>query len=82
MTLPQLIARFIVNDLAGILKRKGLSIERCPINPQDLRYALELMQDGHLERKDVRLWCMEECDKHIEAVAGIVAMVKEKALST
>lgn len=79
MTLPQLIAKFIANDLAGILKRKGLTIERCPIIPQDLRYMLELMQDGHLERKDVRLWCMEEIDKHIQAVADIVAMVKEKA---
>jgi Asp-tRNA(Asn)/Glu-tRNA(Gln) amidotransferase B subunit len=78
MTLPQLIAKFILNDLAGILKKKGLTIERCPINPQDLRYALELMQEGHLERKDVRLWCVEECEKHVQAVAMIVAMVKEK----
>ena len=79
MTLPQLIAKFISNDLAGILKRKGLTIESCPISPKELRYALELMQDGHLERKDVRLWCMEEIDKHIQSVADIVAMVKEKA---
>jgi Asp-tRNA(Asn)/Glu-tRNA(Gln) amidotransferase B subunit len=61
--MPVLIAKFMSNDLAGILKNNGFSTDYrdCPIDPQDLRMMLELMNDGHLDRKDVRLWCVETC---------------------
>jgi Asp-tRNA(Asn)/Glu-tRNA(Gln) amidotransferase B subunit len=63
--MPVLIAKFMLNDLAGILKNNGFSTDYrdCPIDPSELRSMLELMNDGHLERKDVRLWCVEMCKK-------------------
>jgi Asp-tRNA(Asn)/Glu-tRNA(Gln) amidotransferase B subunit len=63
--MPVVIAKFMLNDLTGILKNNGFATDYsdCPINPQELRMMLELMNDGHLERKDVRLWCVEMCKK-------------------
>jgi Asp-tRNA(Asn)/Glu-tRNA(Gln) amidotransferase B subunit len=63
--MPVLIAKFMLNDLAGILKNNGFNADYsdCPIEPQNLRTMLDLMNDGHLERKEVRLWCIEACKK-------------------
>jgi Asp-tRNA(Asn)/Glu-tRNA(Gln) amidotransferase B subunit len=71
--IPELIAKFMMNDLAGILKKNGFSVDYkdCPIAPQHLRMMLELMNDGHLERKDVRLWCVEMCKKANEIKAEL-----------
>lgn len=76
--LPSVIAKFMQNDLLGILKRKGYTFETCPIPPQDLRYMLELMQEGHLERKDVKLWCMEQCDAYTRAADLVMWFVREQ----
>jgi Asp-tRNA(Asn)/Glu-tRNA(Gln) amidotransferase B subunit len=67
-THAQVVANYLANDLSGILKRKGFSFASNPIDASQLSYMLQLMQDGHLDRKDVRLWCMEECDKAKQAL--------------
>jgi Asp-tRNA(Asn)/Glu-tRNA(Gln) amidotransferase B subunit len=64
-------AKFITNDLAGILKRKGFSVESNPIEPPQLGYMLQLMVDGHLERRDVRLWAMDVCDQATKMLADL-----------
>lgn len=63
--IPIVVAKFMLNDLRGILKTHGFDVDYhdCPIEPTQLRMMLELMNDGHLERKDVRLWCTEMCKK-------------------
>lgn len=63
--MPIVVAKFMLNDLRGILKQHGFDVNYsdCPIVPQELRMMLELMNEGHLERKDVKLWCVEMCNK-------------------
>ena len=63
--MPIVIAKFMLNDLRGILKANNFDVDckNCPIEPSQLRMMLELMNDGHLERKDVKLWCIEMCKK-------------------
>lgn len=69
--MPIVIAKFMLNDLRGILKAHGFDVDYsdCPIDPKQLNMMLNLMNDGHLERKDVKLWCVETCKKanHIKA---------------
>ncbi len=80
--MPIVIAKFMLNDLRGILKSNGFDVDYsgCPIEPTQLRMMLELMNDGHLERKDVKLWCIETCKKanHIKVeVADFLDFAKE-----
>jgi len=68
-TKPQMIAKFFINDLKGILKRKGLDSDDkadkvmsflCIQN--NLPYMLDLLYEGHIDRQTMKLWVMESCD--------------------
>jgi len=59
----QFLAKFIPNELVGILHRKGFSINDNPIESDHLSYMADLMLDGFIDRKTLKLWCMETCDK-------------------
>ena len=76
-TKTKILAKFIINDLTGILKRKGLTMDENPISPTDLSYMVDLMMEGHLERKDIKLWVMETCDRYVEAKDLVLSFLKD-----
>ena len=51
---PQYVAAFLLNDMAGACKRRGMRIETCGIDPKTIGYLLQLNYDGHIDRKTAR----------------------------
>lgn len=69
-TKPQMIAKFFINDLKGILNRKNLyaSDDKLRITMDylfmhnNLPYMLDMLYDGYIDRQTMKLWVMESCD--------------------
>ena len=53
-SLSQLVAGFMQNDLAPILKRYGHSFESNPIPHETFGLAMSLLHEGHIDRKTAR----------------------------
>jgi Asp-tRNA(Asn)/Glu-tRNA(Gln) amidotransferase B subunit len=48
------VTSFLLNDMQGALKKRGLTIADCGVNPADVGYLLELNYDGHIDRREAR----------------------------
>lgn len=51
---PAYVAAFLLNDMQGACKKRGLTIDKCGIAPQDIQDLLRLNFDGHIDRKTAR----------------------------
>ena len=48
---PKLVAKWLLNDLLGILNEKQVSVERSPVSPEDLAEFVKLVEDGVISTK-------------------------------
>ncbi len=48
---PKKLLNWLINDLLGNLKEKGLSIENSPVRPKDLTQLLKLVDGGQISTK-------------------------------
>ncbi len=51
---PSFLASFLLNDMTGACKRRGLTVPTCGIDPAHLGYLLRLNWEGHIDRKTTR----------------------------
>ncbi len=49
----KVIANFLLNDLLGILRKKKIKIENCPISPEVLGFLCRTVNRGDLDRKSL-----------------------------
>lgn len=50
----KIIVNFIMNDLKGILNKKKLSIENCPIAPEVIGFLARLVSENYLDKKQMK----------------------------
>ena len=68
-TKAQLVAKFVLNDLKGILNKKKLVTEdknKFVFNILDqsgISYMFDLLHEGHIDRQTLKLWVSDKCDK-------------------
>jgi hypothetical protein len=82
-TKPQMIAKFFINDLKGILKRKGLEsddkasrvLEYLMLDG-NLHLMFDMLYDGDIDRQTMKLWVMESCDT-FNAIENFLEYVKD-----
>lgn len=53
-SIGKVIANIINNDLKALLKKHKLSIEECPVSPDDLAAIARFMRVGLLDKKQVK----------------------------
>ena len=51
---PSYVAAFLLNDMTGACKKRGVSINTCGVSPHEVRYLLELNYEDHIDRKTAR----------------------------
>jgi Asp-tRNA(Asn)/Glu-tRNA(Gln) amidotransferase B subunit len=51
---PSYVAGFLLNDMTGACKRRGLTVQTCGIDPADIGYLIRLNWEGHIDRKTAR----------------------------
>lgn len=51
---PSYVASFLLNDMTGACKRRGLTVPACGIDPAHIGYLVRLNWEGHIDRKTAR----------------------------
>ena len=70
---PAFVASFMMNDMAGICRKRGLTVERCGIPAGELGYLLQLEYEGHIDRRDTR----ESVHYMLDRAAAVEAEVRD-----
>lgn len=63
---PAYVASFLLNDMTGACKRRGLTVATCGVDPSDVGYLLFLNWEGHIDRKTARASLEYMLDKAAE----------------
>ena len=75
------VAAFLLNDMAGVLKRRGLTIATCGIPPETISYLLRLNYDDHIDRKTARAsleYMLDQAQTTQELIAWLAQQIKER----
>lgn len=51
---PAFVASFMLNDMAGMCKKRGVSVSDCGVSSEELQLLLRMNFDGHIDRKTTR----------------------------
>lgn len=50
----KLMANWIINDLKALLRKRGLTIEHCPLKPEAVGFLARRVSDGVLTKAKAR----------------------------
>lgn len=51
---PAFVASFMLNDMTGICRKRGVDVHNCGVSSEELQLLLRLNFDGHIDRKTTR----------------------------
>lgn len=63
---PSYVASFLLNDMTGACKRRGLSVPTCGIDPTHIGYLVRLNWEDHIDRKTARASLEYMLDRAVE----------------
>jgi Asp-tRNA(Asn)/Glu-tRNA(Gln) amidotransferase B subunit len=81
----KITANIMLNDISAMLKRRGWSIEQCPIQILDLSFMISLMMDGHIDRRTLKEWMRHEFEVRdreillLEKIKEVLTLLIENA---
>lgn len=55
---PSYVASFLINDMTGACKKRGLTVANCGVDPNDIGLLLHWNYEGYIDRKTAR-GCLE-----------------------
>lgn len=68
---PAYVASFIINDMTGACKKRGLTVANCGVKPSDLGLLLSWNYDEFIDRKTARQCLEHMLDRAAEARVNV-----------